>query len=112
MACSRIFIRRRSAAPGTTRCSGRSPSPSLLLDAGFSQPQRWDWIGSAGVMDETVRCGYFPGRAGVALVRRTLLLAWHLARSNRTTARVILGMSALSAERIAATRLSDLEAVA
>jgi hypothetical protein len=89
-----------------------SACPYLLLDAGFAQPQRWEWLGAAGVMDETVRCGYFTGRAGVALVRRTLVLAWHLARSNRATARVILGMSALSAERIAATRLADLEGLA
>src|ERR1700676_4888088 len=25
-----------------------SACPYLLLDAGFSQPPRWDWIGSAG----------------------------------------------------------------
>ena len=86
--------------------------PYLLLDAGFAQPQRWEWLGAAGVMDATVRGGYFSGRGAVALVRRTLVLAWHLARSNRVTARVILGMSALSAERIAATRLTDLESLA
>jgi len=40
------------------------------------------------------------------------VLAWHLARSNRVTARVIFGMSALTAERIAATRLTDLEGLA
>ncbi|HXL97526.1 MAG TPA: hypothetical protein VN925_04065 [Steroidobacteraceae bacterium] len=89
-----------------------SACPYLLLDAGFAQPQRWDWMASAGVMDAAPRCGYFTGRDGVALVRRTLLLAWHLARSNRVTARVLLGMSALSAERIAACRLADLEALA
>jgi hypothetical protein len=86
--------------------------PYLLLDAGFASPQRWEWLGAAGVMDAGVRGGYFNGRGAVALVRRTLVLAWHLARSNRVTARVILGMSALSAERIAATRLTDLEHLA
>jgi hypothetical protein len=89
-----------------------SACPYLLLDAGFAQPQRWDWMAAAGVMDATPRCGYFSGRGGVALVRRTLVLAWHLARSNRVTARVILGMSALTAERIAASRLVDLETLA
>jgi hypothetical protein len=86
--------------------------PYLLLDAGFAQPQRWEWLAGVQVMDATVRPSYFSGRGGVALVRRTLLLAWHLARSNRVTARVILGMSALSAERIASARLADLEALA
>jgi hypothetical protein len=89
-----------------------SACPYLMLDAGFAQPQRWEWLGGAQVMDATVRPSYFRGRGGVALVRRTLLLAWHLARSNRVTARVILGMSALSAERIANARLADLEALA
>jgi hypothetical protein len=89
-----------------------SACPYLLLDAGFAQPQRWEWLISAQVMDATVRCSYFRGRDGVALVRRTLLLAWHLARSNRVTARVILGMSALAAERIGNARLADLEALA
>jgi hypothetical protein len=89
-----------------------SACPYLLLDAGFAQPQRWEWLASAHVMDATVRPSYFSGRGGVALVRRTLVLAWHLARSNRVSARVILGMSALSAERIASARLADLEALA
>jgi hypothetical protein len=89
-----------------------SACPYLLLDAGFAQPQRWDWMASAGVMEARLRCGYFSGANGVALVRRTLVLAWHLARSNRVTARVMLGMSALSAERIAASRLADLEGLA
>jgi hypothetical protein len=89
-----------------------SACPYLLLDAGFAQPQRWDGLVSAQVMDATVRCSYFAGGGGVALVRRTLLLAWHLARSNRVTARVILGMSALAAERIAGARLADLDALA
>lgn len=89
-----------------------SACPYLLLDAGFAQPQRWEWLASAAVMEEGARCGYFTGRAGVALVRRTLVLAWHLARSNRATARVVLGMSAQTAERIAGTRLADLERLA
>lgn len=89
-----------------------SACPYLLLDAGFAQPQRWEWLLSAQVMDAPVRASYFHGRGGVALVRRTLLLAWHLARCNRVAARVILGMSALAAERIGNARLADLEALA
>jgi hypothetical protein len=89
-----------------------SACPCLLLDAGFAEPQRWDGIASSSVMDGGVRSGYFRSRSGVALVRRTLVFAWHLARANRVSARVILGMSALSAERIAASRLADLEALA
>ncbi|HEY3731642.1 MAG TPA: hypothetical protein VGL28_10345 [Steroidobacteraceae bacterium] len=86
--------------------------PCLLLDAGFAQPQRWDRIGSCGVMDVEDRSAYFKDAVGVAVVRRTLVLAWHLARANRVTARVLLGMSTAAAERIAACRLADLEALA
>jgi hypothetical protein len=86
--------------------------PYLLLDAGFAQPERWETMPSAGVMD-AAPCGvHFGGRAGAALVRRTLVLAWHLARCNRLMARVALGMTARSAERIANSRLRDLEALA
>jgi hypothetical protein len=100
---------RRLNAAALRRLSG---CPYLLLDAGFAQPQRWEWIGSAAVMESSARGGYFAGPGGVGLVRRTLVFAWHLARSNRVTARVMLGLSAQSAERIAASRLADLEALA
>jgi len=88
--------------------------PYLLLDAGFATPQRWQrdaW--QSGVREGSGAArGYFAGPVGVALVRRTLVFAWHLARSHRLTARVLLGMSAECAERIGASALRDLEAVA
>jgi hypothetical protein len=89
-----------------------SACPYLLLDGGFTQAGRWERIAGSGVMDAGLRERYFSGAAGIALVRRTLLLAWHLARSNRLMASVVLGMDAASAERIALTRLKDLEALA
>jgi hypothetical protein len=100
---------RRLDAKAQRRLSG---CPYLLLDAGFAQPHRWDGIATARIMEATAHRGYFADHGGIGLVRRTLVLAWHLARSNRVTARVILGLSALSAERIAASRLADLEALA
>jgi hypothetical protein len=86
--------------------------PYLLLDAGFAQPQRWERSATPYVMDTPASGGYFCDDSGVALVRRTLVLAWHLARSNRLCARIVLGMHALSADRIAASRLRDLETLA
>jgi hypothetical protein len=86
--------------------------PYLLLDGGFSQPGRWDRMLSGAIMDSATRGIYFSDRSGVALIRRMLVLAWHLARSNRMMAGVILGMNAASAQRIAVTRLRDLEALA
>src|SRR5580704_1852901 len=85
--------------------------PYLLIDAGFSQPGRWERL-AASVMDAPAPSGYFEGPDGVALLRRTLMLAWHLARSNRLGARVLFGMSADCAERIGRSRLQDLETLA
>jgi hypothetical protein len=89
-----------------------STCPYLLLDGAFAQVARWERVIASGVMDAPVRGGCFTGPAGAVLIRRTLLLAWHLARSNRLMASVVLGMNAASAERIALTRLQDLEALA
>ncbi|HEY6452471.1 MAG TPA: hypothetical protein VIX87_07710 [Steroidobacteraceae bacterium] len=96
-----------SAQPRLARC------PYLLLDAGFASRERWDRLAmQRGVMDGGAVRGCFAGPSGVALVRRTLVFAWHLARSNRLSARVLLGMSAECAERIADSALKDLEALA
>ncbi|HEX4024379.1 MAG TPA: hypothetical protein VHX52_06695 [Steroidobacteraceae bacterium] len=86
--------------------------PYLLVDAGFGAPERWERPCTGAVRDLPMYRGYFAGPDGIALVRRTLLLAWHLARANRLSARVLLGMDARSAERIADSRLEDLDALA
>ena len=88
--------------------------PYLLLDGGFSAPERWQRAaaGGLGVMDGAGAGGYFSSRAGVALLRRTFVLAWHLARSNALAARILLGMSPDCVERIAACPLAELEALA
>jgi hypothetical protein len=86
--------------------------PYLLLDAGFSQHARWDQWLIGGVMDSTVQGGYFTDDGGVSVLRRTLLLAWHLARSNRLMAAVVLGMNTVAADRIGQRRLTDLETLA
>ena len=91
--------------------------PYLLLDAGFTAPQRWDAAPLSldrhgAVMDGGAMLGYFGSSAGVALLRRTLSLAWHVARSNPLSARMMLGMSGECAERIGASGLMHLEALA
>ena len=90
--------------------------PYLLLDAGFAEPARWEAAGTLAVHEAAP-----PGAGGghcyadpawLALVRRTLLLGWHLARAHPLAARVLLGMCPASAAAIAASRLRDLEALA
>ncbi len=84
--------------------------PYLLLDTGVAQLTCIE-AASAGVMDAPAS-GYLSGAEGVALMRRALLLGWHLARANRLAARVLFGMSAPVAQRLALSRLQDLDALA
>ncbi len=84
--------------------------PYLLLDAGLAQPSFGERT-PAGVMERPAS-GYLSGAEGVALVRRALLLGWHLTRSNRLAARVLLGMSGTVAQRLAISRLQELDALA
>ena len=84
--------------------------PYLLLDAGLAQPGFGERA-LQGVMDTPTR-GYVSGAEAVALVRRTLLLGWHLARANRLAARVLLGMSGPVAQRLAVSRLQELDLLA
>lgn len=92
--------------------------PYLLLDAGFGEPGRARWPGSAAAAVHEAaparaeRRGFLADEAWLALVRRTLLLGWHLARAQPLAARVLLGMSPAGIECIAASRLSDLDELA
>ena len=87
--------------------------PYLLLDAGFAAPEHWERRALEGsVHDGAMPRGYFASTAGIALVRHALVLARHLARSHRLTARVLLGLGPECAERIASRSLKDLEALA
>ena len=88
--------------------------PYLLLDAGFARPELWAALPRASVNDALL-----PLEAGsrlkampTSLIRRVLLLAWHLARANRLTARIALGMNAECAQLLASCRLADLECFA
>ncbi len=88
--------------------------PYVLIDCGLGTPERWPLRPLAGgaVQDAAGTPGYFHSRAGVALVRRTLLFAWHLARATPFIARLLLGIAPASVPRLAACRLQDLEEIA
>lgn len=85
--------------------------PYLLLDAGFSQPSCWERL-SGTVMDAPAGSRYLPAADATALLRRALLLGWHLARANRLAARVLFGMSAAAVEWLGSRRLQELESLA
>jgi hypothetical protein len=88
--------------------------PYLLMDAGFALPGCWGGPAADQVRDETVvirGCG-FAEVMGTDLVRRMLVLAWHLARANPLAARITLGMSDACISLIAARSIAELERLA
>jgi hypothetical protein len=86
-------------------------APWLLVDGGFGDPSRWRHLESRMVHDLPVQYvePVFVGAGAGDFIRRVLMLGWHLARAERQLARVVLGMSAACAERIAQLRLQDLD---
>jgi len=88
--------------------------PFLLADAGFNRPRLWSGLAGAGVHEALPPARAQQQRCALPtpLLRRVLLYAWHLARANPTGARVTLGMCGACLRLVAASRLSDLEALA
>lgn len=85
-------------------------SPWLLVDAGFDDLPRWRSLEQRMVHDLPAQYAepVFVGEGVGDFIRQVLMLGWHLARAERQLARVVLGMSAACAERIAQLRLQDL----
>jgi hypothetical protein len=88
--------------------------PYLLLDAGFADPARWR-ISAAPQVGDGGRgsyAGYFTVPAAAEVARLVFIYAWHLARSQATAARLLLGMPAPSAVLIAQYTLRQIQALA
>lgn len=85
-------------------------APYLLADAGFDDPNRWQGLPNWRVQDVQHDPGRvaFPGVAARTFVRSVMVYGWHLARSHRQLARVVLGMTPATARNIATLGLSDL----
>ncbi len=91
-----------------------SGAPFSLFDAGFSHAPRWLELRSGGVHDATHRPGaaYFEPAAACSITRRTLVYAWHLARSRPRAACLVFGATIAAVESLAACSLTVLEAAA
>lgn len=88
--------------------------PYLLLDAGFADAQRWRRVAASQVGD-AARGGYaafFSVPGAIELHRLVLTYAWHLARTEGTAARLLLGMPAPCAQLIAQCTLRQMHALA
>ena len=88
--------------------------PFLLVDAGFARPELWTRLPDFAVREAVPLRTLLANRSALPtpLLRRVLLLVWHAARANRSSACVVLGMSGRCAGVIASCRLADLEALA
>ena len=85
--------------------------PWLLVDAGFGDESRWRQLTEHRVSEQPRewRVPCLVGDRGHALARRVMTYGWHLARSNRSAARIALGMSAACIERISSLSLRELD---
>ena len=83
--------------------------PWLLVDTGCGDEARWR-------LHSTARDGdagpAFFGVEALGFIRHVLVFSWHIARSQPQLARLALGMSAACSARLAALRLSELDALA
>ena len=88
--------------------------PFLLADAGFARPELWSGFPNLGVSEVLPVRALLANRSALStpLLRRVLLLAWQIARADRSCARIVLGMSGSCAGVVARCRLAELEALA
>jgi hypothetical protein len=91
-----------------------STCPYLLVDVGFVHVQRWAWVRGHHVRDEerTSQQRFFNSQKAITVGRLVLTYAWHLARSQNSAARLLLGMSGQCAELIGACTLKQITELA
>jgi hypothetical protein len=89
--------------------------PYLLVDLGFIEANRWAWVRGHHVRDEkpsSMQPPFFTPQLTLSIRRQVLTYAWHLARSQSSAARMLLGMSSQCAELIAACTLRQVTEIA
>jgi len=91
-----------------------SACPYLLVDSGFVRAQRWAWVRGHHVRDEEriIQDKFFTSGKAISVGRLVLTYAWHLARSQNTAARLLLGMSGQCAELIGACTINQIHELA
>jgi hypothetical protein len=87
--------------------------PYLLIDAGFADPLRWRLPPAPQVADAPgAYPSFFTVPAATELARLVFTYAWHLARSQASAARLLLGMPAPSAALIGDYTLRQIQSLA
>jgi len=88
--------------------------PYLLVDVGFSDPNRWRCMGAPYIGD-TMRASYgafFTVSRALTVARQVFIYAWHLARSKDITAQLLLGMPTPCMQLISACTLPQIHGLA
>jgi hypothetical protein len=88
--------------------------PYLLVDIGFSDPDRWRCPVGPYIEDATRNPygNFFTVPRALTVARQVFIYAWHLARSKDAAAQLLLGMPAHCMQLIAACTLPQIHELA
>ena len=88
--------------------------PYLLVDAFFTEPRRWQWLGGARVADGqgAPYTSFFTVPQTVAVARMVFVYAWSLVASHATGARLVLGMHPHCASLLGACTVAQVHELA
>jgi hypothetical protein len=88
--------------------------PYLLVDAGFSDPNRWRWLQGPNVQEpvQAPYASFFTVPRASAVVRQVFMYAWHLAQSKNTHAQLMLGMPMNCTQLISSCTLPQIHELA
>jgi len=86
----------------------------LLVDMEFGNPDFWHVVCShpGQQLKTPLWRGSFPRGSAIQLAHATLMLAWNSLRTDPLTARILLGMAQLVAERIARLKFEEIDRIA
>ena len=109
-------LRSRVAALSDKTRKRLSQCGVLLVDACFTQAQRWRLIASeelrSDIARDTAQNHWLPEKEGMLLVHSVLHIAWSVLKWNRQEAAFLLGVSTDTARSIEALNVQDLSRIA
>jgi hypothetical protein len=88
--------------------------PYLLVDAGFSDPGRWQWSQGQHVQEPSPApyASFFTVPRASAVARQVFMYAWHLAQAKDTSAQLLLGMPTHCTQLISSCTLPQIHELA
>ena len=88
--------------------------PYLLVDAGFSDPGRWQWLQGQHVQEPSPApyASFFTVPRASAVASQVFMYAWHLAQAQNTSAQLLLGMPTHCTQLISSCTLPQIHELA